>query len=224
MWGAMHCGGGGVKRAGRQPSRAHPCPAASFSIFQPSSYHLVVSTAFGLRLQIQLAPLMQLFLTLDQAAQGRVQGECPLRSAPALPLPPAPPHPCSNSVLSSGLCGNFNGQEGDDFQTAGGLVEATGAGFANTWKAQSSCQDKQDWLDDPCSLNIESGERPLPPTAAAPGGHCVCGRDRACPAGLGWPMVAARQATGQRGRAANGWAVACVQGWPGAGTVRLPPP
>ncbi|XP_045677042.1 mucin-2 [Phyllostomus hastatus] len=105
-----------------------PHVTASFSIFRPSSYHLVVSTDFGLRLQVQLEPVMQLFLTLDQAAQGRVQG----------------------------LCGNFNGQESDDFQTAGGLVEATGASFANTWKAQSSCQDKLDWLDDPCSLNIES--------------------------------------------------------------------
>lgn len=37
-------------------------------------------------------------------------------------------------------------------------MEATGAGFANTWKAQSSCHDKLDWLDDPCSLNIESGK------------------------------------------------------------------
>ncbi|XP_057584117.1 mucin-2-like [Hippopotamus amphibius kiboko] len=105
-----------------------PHVAASFSIFQPSSHHLVVTTAFGLRLQVQLVPVMQLFLTLDQAAQGRVQG----------------------------LCGNFNGLESDDFQTPGGLVEATGAGFANTWKAQSSCQDKLDWLDDPCSLNIET--------------------------------------------------------------------
>uniref|UniRef100_A0A8D0NMY9 VWFD domain-containing protein n=1 Tax=Sus scrofa TaxID=9823 RepID=A0A8D0NMY9_PIG len=105
-----------------------PHVTASFSIFQPSSHHLLVDTAFGLRLQVQLAPMMQLFLTLDQAAQGRVQG----------------------------LCGNFNGLEGDDFKTAGGLVEATGAGFANTWKAQSSCHDKVDWLDDPCSLNIES--------------------------------------------------------------------
>ncbi|KAF5914110.1 hypothetical protein HPG69_005632 [Diceros bicornis minor] len=105
-----------------------PHVTASFSIFQPSSYHLTVNTALGLRLQVQLEPVMQLFLTLDQAAQGSVQG----------------------------LCGNFNGQEGDDYQTAGGLVEATGAGFANTWKAQSSCGDKQDWLDDPCSLNIES--------------------------------------------------------------------
>lgn len=37
-------------------------------------------------------------------------------------------------------------------------MEATGAGFANTWKAQASCHDKLDWLEDPCSLNIESGE------------------------------------------------------------------
>ncbi|XP_017898256.1 PREDICTED: mucin-2-like [Capra hircus] len=105
-----------------------PHVTASFSIFQPSSYHLVMTTSFGLKLQIQLLPVMQLFLTLDQAAQGLVQG----------------------------LCGNFNGLEGDDFRTAGGLVEATGAGFANTWKAQSSCSDKLDWLDDPCALNIET--------------------------------------------------------------------
>ena len=65
------------------PSRPPSCPslAASFSIFQPSSYHLVVITTFGLKLQIQLVPVMQLFLTLDQAAQGRVQGERP-RPAP----------------------------------------------------------------------------------------------------------------------------------------------
>ncbi|XP_006893416.1 PREDICTED: mucin-2-like [Elephantulus edwardii] len=105
-----------------------PHVTASFSIFRPSSYHVIVNTVFGLRLQVQLVPVMQLFATLDQGAQGQVQG----------------------------LCGNFNGLEGDDFKTAGGLVEATGAGFANTWKAQSSCHDKLDWLDDPCSLNIES--------------------------------------------------------------------
>lgn len=72
----------------------HPCLAASFSIFQPSSHHLLVDTAFGLRLQVQLAPMMQLFLTLDQAAQGRVQGERPLPAPPAeasLGLAPADP-------------------------------------------------------------------------------------------------------------------------------------
>ncbi|XP_036621225.1 mucin-2 [Trichosurus vulpecula] len=105
-----------------------PHIAASFSIFQPSSYHLIVHTAYGLKLQIQLVPVMQLFMTMDQASQGQVQG----------------------------LCGNFNGLESDDFKTAGGLIEATGSGFANTWKAQSSCQDTLDWLDDPCSLSIET--------------------------------------------------------------------
>ncbi|XP_055987815.1 mucin-2 [Sorex fumeus] len=105
-----------------------PHVTASFSIFQPSSYHIIVNTAFGLRLQLQLVPVLQLFVSLEQAAQGHVQG----------------------------LCGNFNGLAGDDFKTPGGLVEATGAGFANTWKAQSSCHDQLDWLDDPCSLNIET--------------------------------------------------------------------
>ncbi|XP_071073993.1 mucin-2 [Dasypus novemcinctus] len=105
-----------------------PHVTASFSIFRPSSSHLVVTTAFGFRLQIQLVPLMQLFVTLDRAAQGRVQG----------------------------LCGNFNGLEADDFRTPGGLVEATGSSFANTWKAQANCHDMPESLDDPCSLNMES--------------------------------------------------------------------
>ncbi|XP_074086876.1 mucin-2 [Macrotis lagotis] len=105
-----------------------PHVTASFSIFQPSSYHLIVHTTYGLKLQIQLVPVMQLFMTMDQAFQGKVQG----------------------------LCGNFNGMESDDFKTAGGLIEATGSGFANTWKAQSSCHDRLDWLDDPCSLSIEN--------------------------------------------------------------------
>lgn len=62
----------------RSPAASHHVPpylTASFSIFQPSSYHIVVNTIFGLRLQIQLVPVMQLFVTLDQAAQGQVQGE-----------------------------------------------------------------------------------------------------------------------------------------------------
>ncbi|PKU37872.1 mucin-2 [Limosa lapponica baueri] len=56
----------------------------------------------------------------------------------------------------SGLCGNFNGMEGDDFKTSSGLVEATGSAFANTWKAQSTCIDQVENLEDPCSFSIES--------------------------------------------------------------------
>uniref|UniRef100_A0A8B9FLX0 Mucin 2, oligomeric mucus/gel-forming n=2 Tax=Amazona TaxID=12929 RepID=A0A8B9FLX0_9PSIT len=105
-----------------------PHVSASFSVFKPSSYYLVVQTSFGLQLQIQLFPVMQLFATVDQSVQGKLQG----------------------------LCGNFNGIEGDDFKTTSGLVEATGSAFANTWKAQSTCTDQVEKLEDPCSLSIES--------------------------------------------------------------------
>ncbi|XP_056210496.1 mucin-2 [Falco biarmicus] len=105
-----------------------PHVSASFSVFKPSSYYLIVQTSFGLQLQIQLFPVMQLFATVDQSVQGKLQG----------------------------LCGNFNGMEGDDFKTASGLVEATGSAFANTWKAQSTCNDQVEKLEDPCSLSIES--------------------------------------------------------------------
>lgn len=131
---------------------------------------------------------------------------CPLRPSPC-PLPPVP-RPLQSCAGPAGLCGNFNGQESDDFQTAGGLVEATGAGFANTWKAQSSCQDKLDWLDDPCSLNIESGEaRPRlgqlgrSVDGVGWGGHGppCSGPARPSAAFCHVATVAARQVTGHRG-------------------------
>uniref|UniRef100_A0A8C9PV60 Mucin-2 n=1 Tax=Spermophilus dauricus TaxID=99837 RepID=A0A8C9PV60_SPEDA len=108
-----------------------PHVAASFSIFQPSSYHIVVNTALGLRLQVQLVPVMQLFVTLDQAAQGQVQG----------------------------LCGDFNGLESDDFRTAGGLVEATGSSFANSWKRRTSAH-LANYAEHWCSL-LKKTETPF---------------------------------------------------------------
>ncbi|XP_062974476.1 mucin-2 [Elgaria multicarinata webbii] len=104
-----------------------PHKAASFSVFQPSSYYIIVQTSFGLKLQIQLSPVMQLFAVVDQSVKGILQG----------------------------LCGNFNGIASDDFKTSGGLVEATGASFANTWKAQASCPDKLDNWENPCTLSLE---------------------------------------------------------------------
>uniref|UniRef100_A0A8U8B3S5 Uncharacterized protein n=1 Tax=Geospiza parvula TaxID=87175 RepID=A0A8U8B3S5_GEOPR len=99
-----------------------------FSVFKPSSNYFVVQTPFGLQMQIQLFRVMQLFVTVDQSVKGKLQG----------------------------LCGNFNGMEGDDFRTTSGLIEATGSAFANTWKAQSTCTDQVEKLEDPCSLSIES--------------------------------------------------------------------
>lgn len=61
----------------------------------------MVNTAFGLRLQVQLVPVMQLFVTLDQAAQGRVQGEWGSGPAPTkAPLRACPLAPCPCPTLS----------------------------------------------------------------------------------------------------------------------------
>ncbi|XP_053545247.1 mucin-2 [Bombina bombina] len=105
-----------------------PHVTATFSIIQPSNSYIIVEGAYGMQMQIQLLPMMQLYITMQKIAKGHLQG----------------------------LCGNFNSKEGDDFLTSGGLVEATASAFINTWKAQPTCGDKVDWLEDPCSISIES--------------------------------------------------------------------
>uniref|UniRef100_A0A8B9JR24 von Willebrand factor n=1 Tax=Astyanax mexicanus TaxID=7994 RepID=A0A8B9JR24_ASTMX len=52
-----------------------------------------------------------------------------------------------------GLCGNYNGNQGDDFLTAGGLVETRVEGFGNAWKMNAECDNIQKQPSDPCSLN-----------------------------------------------------------------------
>ncbi|XP_039218226.1 mucin-2 isoform X2 [Crotalus tigris] len=105
-----------------------PYRTGSFSVFQPSSFYTIVHTIYGLKMQIQLSPVMQLFLIVEQSIKGTIHG----------------------------LCGDYNGIEGDDFKTSGGVVEATGASFANSWKAQASCSDMEDKLEHPCSLSLEN--------------------------------------------------------------------
>ncbi|XP_070621293.1 mucin-2 [Erythrolamprus reginae] len=105
-----------------------PYRTGSFSVFQPSSFYTVVHTNYGLKMQIQLAPVMQLFLIMEDSSKGTLQG----------------------------LCGDYNGIEYDDLKTSGGVVEATGASFANSWKAQASCNDMEDKLEHPCSLSLEN--------------------------------------------------------------------
>ncbi|XP_012879050.1 PREDICTED: von Willebrand factor [Dipodomys ordii] len=52
-----------------------------------------------------------------------------------------------------GLCGNYNGNQGDDFLTPAGLVEPLVADFGNSWKLQADCQDLESQDRHPCSLN-----------------------------------------------------------------------
>ncbi|KAJ8252213.1 hypothetical protein COCON_G00215250 [Conger conger] len=105
-----------------------PYTTANVHAFRASSFHIILQTDFGLELQIQLVPIMQLYITLDRTY---------LRK-------------------TCGLCGNFNMVLHDDLKTLQGLVEGTAASFANSWKAQASCPNRMERLDDPCSLSVEN--------------------------------------------------------------------
>lgn len=52
-----------------------PSSAANITMFRPSSFFIVVHTGLGLQLQVQLVPLMQVFLRLDPAHRGQMCGE-----------------------------------------------------------------------------------------------------------------------------------------------------
>ncbi|XP_041058158.1 von Willebrand factor [Carcharodon carcharias] len=52
-----------------------------------------------------------------------------------------------------GLCGNFNGNQGDDFLTPSGLVETETVNFGNSWKVNGGCADLKRIHADPCNLN-----------------------------------------------------------------------
>lgn len=52
-----------------------------------------------------------------------------------------------------GLCGNYNGNRGDDFLTPSGLVEPLVEDFGNAWKLHADCADLPRQPSDPCTLN-----------------------------------------------------------------------
>nr|XP_055048925.1 mucin-2-like [Misgurnus anguillicaudatus] len=105
-----------------------PYTTADFTVFRPSSFHIMFQTAFGLQVQVQLVPLMQVYITVDQSFQGK----------------------------TCGLCGNFNKVLSDDLKTPQGMVEGTAISFANTWKVGLNCPDRKERIDDPCSYSTSS--------------------------------------------------------------------
>ncbi|KAK6301365.1 hypothetical protein J4Q44_G00294630 [Coregonus suidteri] len=52
-----------------------------------------------------------------------------------------------------GLCGNYNGNQGDDFLSAAGLVEAGPQAFGQSWRINGDCDSAHRPDTDPCSLN-----------------------------------------------------------------------
>ncbi|XP_040557603.1 LOW QUALITY PROTEIN: mucin-5AC [Gallus gallus] len=105
-----------------------PFSAANVTIFRPSSFFIILQTTFGLQLQIQIVPLMQLFINLDPSQKGQ----------------------------TCGLCGNFNDIQTDDFKTTSGVIEGTSAAFGNTWKTRADCPDAKITFENPCTLSIEN--------------------------------------------------------------------
>uniref|UniRef100_A0A8D3DUY0 VWFD domain-containing protein n=1 Tax=Scophthalmus maximus TaxID=52904 RepID=A0A8D3DUY0_SCOMX len=97
-------------------------------IFHASSFHILLQTSFGLQIQVQHVPVMQVYVSLEQSYRAKTRG----------------------------LCGNYNMVLSDDMKTPQGIVEGTAVPFSNSWKANLMCRDRAERLDDPCSLSVEN--------------------------------------------------------------------
>ncbi|XP_047452758.1 von Willebrand factor [Mugil cephalus] len=52
-----------------------------------------------------------------------------------------------------GLCGNYNGNQGDDFLSGSGLVEAGPQAFGQAWAINGECESTHKHESDPCATN-----------------------------------------------------------------------
>ncbi|KAJ1178516.1 hypothetical protein NDU88_003762 [Pleurodeles waltl] len=105
-----------------------PIVSDGVTVFQPSSSFIIVNTNAGIQIEIEVMPLMQARIRLQPHLEGK----------------------------TCGLCGNFNKDQADDFKTLSGLVEGTGASFANNWKTQSDCPNVQNIHEDPCASSVQN--------------------------------------------------------------------
>ncbi|XP_034060549.1 mucin-2-like isoform X2 [Gymnodraco acuticeps] len=97
------------------------------TVFSPSTFFIVIHTKYGLDLEIQLKPIMQVYIKASVRNKGKLMG----------------------------LCGDFNDVEADDFRTTNGLIEGTAWAFVNTWKTKPSCPDVTNIIGDPCSSSLD---------------------------------------------------------------------
>ncbi|NXW25491.1 MUC5A protein, partial [Circaetus pectoralis] len=102
--------------------------AKKLGLNQPSSFFIIMQTNFGVHLEIQIIPIMQVFVRLDPIFKDQ----------------------------TCGLCGNFNNIQTDDFRVMSGIIEGTATAFANTWKTQASCPNIQHSFENPCALSIDN--------------------------------------------------------------------
>ncbi|NXP40725.1 MUC5A protein, partial [Leiothrix lutea] len=105
-----------------------PMSAANVTMFRPSSFFMIMDTSFGVQVEMQFTPMMQVFVRLDASFKNQ----------------------------TCGLCGNFNNIQTDDFKVISGIIEGTASAFANTWKTQASCPNIQQNFENPCALSIDN--------------------------------------------------------------------
>nr|XP_056707940.1 mucin-5B-like [Euleptes europaea] len=99
-----------------------PLTKDGITLFRPSTFYVNIVTSSRIQIQVQLKPTMQVFIVIDETYHNR----------------------------TSGLCGNFNNIETDDFRTISGIVEDSASAFGNSWKTMANCADVQDSIEDPC--------------------------------------------------------------------------
>ncbi|XP_064194054.1 mucin-5AC-like [Anguilla rostrata] len=105
-----------------------PTSTGGAMIFKPSTFYIIIKTSFGLQLEVQLSPIMQVYITASILFRKK----------------------------TCGLCGNFNSIQADDLRAISGVVEGTAAAFANTWKTRASCPDIKSSYENPCSLSVRN--------------------------------------------------------------------
>ncbi|TKS70368.1 Mucin-5B Ovomucin, alpha-subunit [Collichthys lucidus] len=105
-----------------------PFSAAGLTAFRGSSFYLLVQTSVGVLLEVQLQPIMQLYITVNT----------------------------DYKTKTCGLCGNFNNNQADDFLKLSGVPDATAAGFVNSWKTHASCPNVKTNFENPCSLSLDN--------------------------------------------------------------------
>ncbi|NWZ60204.1 MUC5B protein, partial [Haliaeetus albicilla] len=104
-----------------------PISKDGITIFRPSTFFIKILSSTGVQIRVQIKPVMQLSITVDHSYQNR----------------------------TSGLCGNFNNIQTDDFRTVTGAVEDSASAFGNSWKTRAGCFDVEDNFEDPCSNSMD---------------------------------------------------------------------
>ncbi|TRY87244.1 hypothetical protein DNTS_031751, partial [Danionella cerebrum] len=124
----IHFSSSGVVNQNANTLLKLPSISDTVSIFQPTS-SFIIADLKSIRLEIQLFPVMQLYIVVSTEEKGKM----------------------------SGLCGNYNDAPSDDFKTDLGIIEGTKISFVNFWKRNPYvCPDLENTFYDPCSLNIDT--------------------------------------------------------------------